>query len=64
MQTYNLSEYTAGDTWKGIPEITIVRDGTSLDLTDASEVVALRVTTPVTGPTTLTADFVLEGYLI
>jgi hypothetical protein len=35
MQTYNLSEHTSGDTWKGIPEITISRDGTPLDLTDS-----------------------------
>jgi len=35
MQTYNLSEYTAGDTWKGIPSITITRDGSALNLTNA-----------------------------
>lgn len=33
--TYDLTEYITGDTWKGIPNITIMRDGIPLDLTDA-----------------------------
>ena len=35
MQTFNLSNYVTGDTWNGIPSITIHRDGIPLDLTDA-----------------------------
>jgi hypothetical protein len=35
MQTFNLSDYVTGDTWNGIPSITISRDGSPLDLTGA-----------------------------
>jgi hypothetical protein len=35
MQTFDLSPYVSGDTWKGIPSITIFRNGSALNLTDA-----------------------------
>ena len=35
MMTYDLSQHVSGDTWKGIPNITIIRDDTPLDLTGA-----------------------------
>jgi hypothetical protein len=33
--TYTIPQYIAGDTWNGIPSITIHRNGIPLDLTDA-----------------------------
>jgi hypothetical protein len=36
MITYDLSQHIAGDTWNGIPSITIMRNGSPLDLTNAS----------------------------
>jgi hypothetical protein len=33
--TYDLQQYTSGDTWEGINLITIVRNGSALDLTGA-----------------------------
>ena len=35
MKTYNLPEHISGDTWCGISGITIVRNGSALDLTGA-----------------------------
>jgi hypothetical protein len=35
MTTFDLAPYISGDTWKGIPSITIFREGSALDLTDA-----------------------------
>jgi hypothetical protein len=35
METYNLSQYIAGDTWNGISGVTITRDNSALDLTGA-----------------------------
>jgi hypothetical protein len=36
MITYDLLQHTAGDTWNGIPSITITRNGSALDLTGAT----------------------------
>ncbi len=33
--SYDLQQYTSGDTWQGITGITITRNGSALDLTDA-----------------------------
>jgi hypothetical protein len=33
--TYDIPQHTSGDTWKGIPAITISRNGSALDLTGA-----------------------------
>jgi hypothetical protein len=35
MQTFNLSDYISGDTWNGIPLISITRNSEPIDLTDA-----------------------------
>jgi len=36
MTTFDLSPHISGDTWSGISSITITRNGSALDLTDAS----------------------------
>jgi hypothetical protein len=42
MITYNIPEHIAGDTWNGIPEINITRNGSGLDLTNAYVELHLR----------------------
>lgn len=49
MQTYDLAEHIAGDTWRGIPTITITRNGSALDLTGAS--VEMHVKFQIDAPT-------------
>jgi hypothetical protein len=42
MTTFNLSQYITGDTWSGIPAITITRNGSALDLTGATAEIHVR----------------------
>jgi hypothetical protein len=42
MTTFDLSQHTAGDTWNGIPSITITRNGSALNLTGAKAEIYVR----------------------
>ncbi len=39
---YNIPAHKAGDTWQGIPSITIFRNGSALDLTGATAKMQVR----------------------
>lgn len=64
--TYNLQQYTTGDTWQGIAGITIVRNGVPLDLTNAYA--ELNVRKQIDAPlvvqfnTNVTTPFLSAGY--
>lgn len=40
--TYDIPAHRAGDTWKGIPNITIFRNGSALNLTNAKAQMKVR----------------------
>jgi hypothetical protein len=43
--TYDIPAHKAGDTWQGIPSITIFRNGSALDLTGATAKMQVRFKT-------------------
>jgi len=64
--TYDLQQYNSGDTWQGISSITIVRNGSALDLTGAYAEMNVRfqIDAPliVQFNTNITTPFLSAGY--
>lgn len=64
--TYDLQQYTSGDTWEGITGITITRNGSALDLTGAYAQmnVKFQIDAPlvVQFNTNVTTPFLSAGY--
>ena len=64
--TYDLQQYTSGDTWEGINLITIARNGSALDLTGAYAEMNVRfqIDAPlvVQFNTDVTVPFLSAGY--
>jgi len=64
--TYNLQQYTSGDTWEGISGITIYRNNSALDLTGgyAEMNVKFQIDAPLTVQfnTNVTTPFLSAGY--
>jgi len=61
MITFDLYPYVSGDTWKGIPSITITRNGSALNLTGAKA--EMHVKFQIDAPTVATFS-TLSGSLV